>query len=998
MTCLWRVELLGALCARQEDRVVSHFRTHKTGSLLAYLAYYRHLAHSREVLIDLLWPEDTLSAGQLKLRLALTSLRRQLEPSGAAAGTVLMADRKRVQLNPDAVTTDVAAFESALQAAETASDPERVSLLAQAVDLYRGVLLPGHYDPWIPAQLVYLEERYFQAVQHLIALLECSGDRERALCCALRAVGINPLQEELQQTLMALYVAAGRPADALKQYQELERTLRRALGEAPSPHLQALAQRLRARPGSSNGATRRSEVSEPPVLAKADSHSLPSPVPSALPMPGTRFFGREPEIARLKALLASPASSRLVTLTGPGGSGKTRLAVQAAAALEEAFAGALWFVPLADISDPDRAPSAILQALGIPHVPGREPMEQVAAALARQRALLLLDNFEQLIPAGVPLVQTLRERVPTLTCLVTSRQLLGLTGEQAFPVETLPIPTGADPPERLMGCASVQLFVDRAQLAQPDFRLTRANSRAVATLCDRLEGLPLAIELAAAWANVLSPAQMLGHLGRRLDFLFSRKQDAAPRHRTLRAALDWSLQLLSPELLRFFAALSVFRGGWTSEAAEKVCPDSPVLTLLGELRDRSLILSEDSGTEVRFGMLETLREYAAEKLAPPEGEVLAERHAHCYAALVEAAEAAWWSSDEERWIVGLDREQENLRAALRWALDNTVEGALRMMRGLVRFWYVRGYLDEGRTWLQEALTRSEGRDSPDRAWALSGAGLLAREQADYPQAETLLHAALRMHRAHGDTPGQAVARQRLGLVASDRRDYVGAYAHLEQALALQQEQGNRPGTAVALVCLGRTALRQGEHTQAHRFCERSLVIFRALKHRWGIATTLYMLGVIASNRSEYVRAIELYEETLRIHRDLSNPRGTALCLLGIGTAALRLTDYARARQTLKKCSLVFQDIGDKWGLLQTLETLADLCRAEGQAAQAARLVGAASAWRDALGAPVPPNEQSAQDALIEALRNSLGEPAFTHHQEAGRLLAWEQVVEEMLRT
>jgi predicted ATPase len=348
---------------------------------------------------------------------------------------------------------------------------------------------------------------------------------------------------------------------------------------------------------------------------------------SNLPLQFTRFFGRREEIERLTKMLSSGEGqrvgdersrpdaslnlhpSRLVTLTGPGGSGKTRLALEVAERCVAARRGAVWFVPLADLSDPRLIIDAIRDALHLTPSPEAAPLEQVVAALSHQPTLLVLDNFEHLVAAGAPLIRTLRERVPTLQCLVTSRQRLEVEGEREFPVLPLPTPEEWNNPEQLSLYESVQLFVDRAQAVQPDFQVTNANAAAVAELCHRLEGIPLALELAAARIRLLTPAQMLAHLEHRLDFQTSSRRDATARHRTLRAAVDWSYELLSSELQQFFAWLSVFRGGWTLQAAAAVCEESAALDYLSQLQACSLIVAEEISGESRFRMLETLREY-----------------------------------------------------------------------------------------------------------------------------------------------------------------------------------------------------------------------------------------------------------------------------------------------------------------------------------------------------------------------------------------------------
>lgn len=479
----------------------------------------------------------------------------------------------------------------------------------------------------------------------------------------------------------------------------------------------------------------------PPLRAEAG-------VAGNLPPSFTRFFGRDAELAALAGLLApvgdadpqsgrgaradGPAgpelstpnrqpSTRLVTLTGPGGTGKTRLALETARRLAEHYSGAVWFVPLGDTEGTERLLDAALAALRLPRAAQLEPLDQLVEALGQQPSLLVLDNFEQLVAGGAILVHELLVRMPSLQCLVTSRQRLDLAGEREFPVQPLPRPGGAGgwAPEQLLAFESVQLFVDRAQAVKPDFQVTAANAAALAELCDRLEGIPLAVELAAARAQLLTPAQMRAQLSRRFDFLVSRRRDVPERHRTLRGALDWSYQLLSPELQRIFAHLSVFRGGWSLEAAEAVClSDDPdrasssaidPLDLLAELRDGSLVLVDEAQEGFRFRMLETLREYAAEKMAPEESQAVRRRHVAYYMTLAEAGNEALRGPQQAAWLERLDLELPNLRAALTATVEPGAgpdpESALRLAGALWRFWSTRGYSREGLETLRGVLSR-----------------------------------------------------------------------------------------------------------------------------------------------------------------------------------------------------------------------------------------------------------------------------------------------------
>jgi predicted ATPase len=436
---------------------------------------------------------------------------------------------------------------------------------------------------------------------------------------------------------------------------------------------------------------------------------LAAGVSNRLPAQFTRFFGRNSEIEQLRRLLTQE-SVRLLTLTGPGGSGKTRLAIEATRSLLSQWREAVWFVPLADISDSSFIFTAIRDTLKLPIAPNISPQEQIIEALSNQPALLLLDNFEQLVEEGAAQVQELLERLPSLTVLITSRQVLNLPGEREFPVLPLPVPDEELPPAKIKEYSSTALFIDRAQAARVDFRVDERNAAAVAAVCRRLDGIPLAIELAAARSLVLSPAQMLEKLKDRLDLLSTRQRGIPERHRTLRAAIEWSYGLLSPELQCFFTSLSVFRGGWTIEAAEAVCEEPEALDFLTRLRECSLIVTEEKPSEIRFRMLETLREYALSQLGNDERTAMERRYAIHFMAMAEDSEPHLRGPEQAMWLERLDSEQDNFRAVLAWAVEHDATGALRLAAALAPFWETRGHYSEGRNWLERALAKARPKE------------------------------------------------------------------------------------------------------------------------------------------------------------------------------------------------------------------------------------------------------------------------------------------------
>jgi predicted ATPase len=693
--------------------------------------------------------------------------------------------------------------------------------------------------------------------------------------------------------------------------------------------------------------------------------------------------------------------TRLVTLTGPGGSGKTRLALAVAGRLHEFCDGAVAFVPLADLTDAGQIMEMIAQVLGLVASPHVGPLTQVVEALSRRPWLLILDNMEHLLPEGARELPRLLARVPSLTCLVTSRQRLNLTGEQEFVLLPLPTPRapsarlqapssklqvtgnmehGAWSLERLLQYPSVQLFVDRARAVRAGFELTEANAAAVAALCDRLDGLPLALELVAARAGILTPEQMLAHLAESTHaspLLASRQQDAPRRHRTLQAAIETSYRLLPPDLQRCLACLSIFRGGWTLEAAVAIVgsrqvagggtaevgtptpgsavvreqappslPTASVLDALQHLRDCSLILAEEQPAprdsargaahsllgELRFRMLETLREFGAARLSAEGHNVLGRAHAEYYLRLAEAAPLHLIGPDEREWRVRLEQEHDNLRAALGWCLEHgeisTI--ALPLAAALGAFW--TSHPAEGRAWLAALL--AEGRDAPEpaRAGALHAAGWLAAVQGDLDEGRALLEESLLLWRRLRDPKGIATALHSLGYCGIRQHDIAAAHRYLTEGVALRRTLGDAPSLALSLDRLGATHMYRNEVKQARALYEEALAISRACGVRSVTAYVLHGLGWVVVREGEPQQERELCEESLAILRELGDKHYIQVVVDSLAHAVWRDGDRKLARTLFEEDLALARELGDVQSLLKILKELVRLTQELGDAA------------------------------------------------------------------
>ena len=764
----------------------------------------------------------------------------------------------------------------------------------------------------------------------------------------------------------------------------------------------------------------------------------------ALPRPLTSFIGRETEIAEVVALLKT---TRLLTLIGAGGSGKTRLALEVARRVRSDFADGVFFVALGSTIDPSLVPATLAQTLGVREAPSQPLLESLKGHLRDKEILLLLDNFEQVVEAA-PLVAELLMACPRLKVLVTSRAVLHVSGEQEYLVPPLPGPDLRQPAsvDALSQYAAVQLFVQRARDVRPEFRLTTENTPAVAEICARLDGLPLAIELAAARTKLLAPQALLTRLESRLTLLTGGAWDRPARQRTLRHTMRWSYDLLNDEEQMLFRRLAVFTGGCTLAAAEAVCADGlgsgeadTTLDLLASLVDNSLLQREEGPDgEPRFIMLETVREFAGEMLASGEADELCGRHARFYLALAEEAEPQLTSAARGPWLLRLEQEHGNLRAALAWSRHETDGGALRLRLAgaLWWFWFFEGHLSEARAWLEGALALIGGRvRTPAYARALLGAGALALRLGDPAAARDRLEESVALWRELGDRRQIAYTLQILGLLALSQGEAATARARLQEGVALFREMGDRWGLAVLLYCLGdatigadptaaralyeesltlsrqlgdpwviafpltslaHLALHEGDYATARARGEEALAMRRQLEDAWLIAVSLTSLGAVARCAGDDEQAAKLYEESLALHREVGNKSGIAWALHDLAYVARRRGEHRRAASLLTESLQLAQEMGERQRIAACLAGLAGTAAAAGDPRRAARLSGAAEALLAATGVQLDPAARADLDGSVAAVRAALGEEAFAAAQAAGRALTPEAAIAEAL--
>jgi predicted ATPase/DNA-binding SARP family transcriptional activator/DNA-binding CsgD family transcriptional regulator len=936
--------------------------------------------------MDVLWPDSSRRAASNSLRKTLHTARNVLD-SSIGARYLASEDESLVLCPGGELWVDVDAFEEAAVSARRSGDP---AAYRAAINLYAGDLLPeDRYEEWAEGRRQELRQTWLSLHVELARAYEERGEHEKGIQALHKAVSEEPTNEEVHAGLMRLYAFSDRRGEALAQYQRLREALSGRLDAEISATTQRLHEEIAA------GTFPPAQPTVAPTVEPSDTgkHNLPAS--------RTSFVGREHEMLDVKRQLAM---TRLLTLTGSGGSGKTRLVLEIARSQVGAYPDGVWLVELAPISEAELVPQTVARALEIREQPGLPLTDTLVDALRAKKMLLILDNCEHLIDAVGELVALLLDSCPRLRILTTSREALGAVGEVIWPVPLLAVPdlSSLTTVARLEGYEAIRLFVDRARQRNPAFALRSEIAQAVAQICVRLEGLPLAIELAAARIKVLPPKALLDRLEYRLKLLTGGPRELSERQRTLRSTIEWSHALLDEGEQLLFARLAAFSGGRTLEAIEAICNtkgDLPVDAFEGvsSLLDKSLLRQEEGpNEEPRFVMLETIHEFAHEKLDERrDAEPIKQAHAQYFLALAEEANPELKEPHQLELLERLEAEHDNMRAALSWALQRgETEVALRLGGALWWFWLVRGHYGEGRRWL-EATLAIDGRGSPEsRAMALAGAGTLASEQGDLDWAKEACEEGLKLlaHEAWEAREVKLCLLACLGWVAWRREEHGQATQLFEESLALSREMSDTWWLASSLQGLATVSYSRGDSERATELYEQSMDLFREQGDKRGLAISLGNLAMVVYSQGDLGRAAQLTEEAVALLRELGTRGGVSIGLYNLGWMALLQDDLSSAAKLYRESLSLSWDSGLTPLVQNTLEGVACVAGAKGEAERAARLWGAAQALHETKGIPRDTDFLAEADARISAVRLGMGEEAWEEAWRKGRAMTLDEVV------
>jgi predicted ATPase/DNA-binding SARP family transcriptional activator len=937
------VRLLGTFEIKYKKKSIS-ISSRPSQSLFAYLLLSAGTSHRREKLAGMLWPDSLEETARDNLRHSLWRIRKALPPTPKAE--YLLTDDLSIAFNASSeYWLDAAELE---KLRENTSAAELISVLSE----YQGELLSGFYDEWVELEREHLSSIFEHHMARLLSLLKAENRWLDVLDWSERWIKLGKKPEPAFQALMSAHAAKGDMSKVAATYERYVKSLRE-FGIEPSKPTKELYENLKS-------------GKDIPNPISISTKLVAKEISSSIPVPLTSFIGREKELREIARLLSS---SRLVTLTGPGGVGKTRLAIQTANDANKKFKDCVFWVDLVGLSDENLIPQQIAQSLNIREISNEPLIETLKTYFKPKQILIVLDNCEHVIRACAEYAEQLLAACPGLKVLATSIEALGLFNENTWQVPSLPLPEMQGPLslKDLKEFASIELFSERAGNAKSGFVLDERNASSVAQICRRLDGIPLAIELAAARIKVLSVDEIAGRLDDRFSLLTAGSRTAISRHQTLRATIDWSYHLLAEQERILFRRLSVFASGFTLEASETVCSQgmkrSDSLDLLGRLVDKSLVIVE-SDSEVggtRYRLLETIRQYALEKLVEiGEASLIRDQHLDFYLSLAEKSEPHIFGHDSAIWINRLDKDLDNIRAAMEWSTNSgKAVAALRIAGSLVYFcyfWFARGnLLSEWQHRIQLALSRPEGMERTlARAKALNGLGFMYWADM-YP---------------------------------TDRRP------ELEEALDIARELGDQRNTATALRYLGLLASMQGNYVEARSLLEQSLEIWRPMgpEGKVEVSWTLTFLGDVALNQNESNEARSIYEEAVAILREIGDKNFLAYSVRRLGLLAWRKKDYRKAIALCKESLSLNRELGDPRGVLASVSAFADIAVVQGKFERGATLISAVETQLAAMGMRLLPVDKLESERNLVLLLSKLDEKTLNKFWAKGKAMALDDAI------
>lgn len=980
------LHMFGPMEVLVEGNPLPRLATRKRLWLLAILALRGGREVDRAWLAGALWPDSSDQKALANLRQSLAELRRAL----GSQSSRLRSSPRMVSLELNGAFCDLLEFDLALLQGEAG--------LRRAVEIYRGPLLECCTEDWVFTERESRELAYVKALEELAdrALVAMEyGEAVRMLRLAIQSA---PLNESLYRSLMRSLSLNGEGAAAAQVFRDLRTLLWRELNAAPAPETSAVYDGVRTR-----------TIIPGPTLEATEKRA------GRLPSQRTDLIGREDDVLEITRSIERSSSRRthgghgaserrLVTLTGTGGIGKTRLAIRVAAELESSFPDGVWFVDLSPLAEASLVFNEVARTLGLAESPERSRLEALAEHVRNRKLLLVLDNCEHVAAACASLCDRLLTESSDLVILATSRQPLRVAGETVRQISGLPLPPEGSKGEAILGgalaCPSVQLFIERIRDYDPSFRLTEEGASAVAQICRRLDGVPLAIELAAARAKVLSLFQIAARLDDRLKLLTTGSSSAPPRHQTLRATIDWSYDLLTEAEQELLQNLSVFAGGWSLEAAQAVGAEPSldgttpaVLDLLDQLVGKSMVIAETAGREARYRMLETIRQYAFERLKEAGSLTeLRRKHQRYFLPFVEEGSTELQGGDQAKWLEWFDLEHHNLREALTWPEPDTEDAlnAIRLAASMQGYWYMHGHLAEGLRRFSE-VTGKITDPQPDKhfANALNGAGIMSQCLGDWVASKRFHEAALRMRRELGDIQAAAGSLHNLAMMSTETNELNDALTMCEEAYSINLASGRRAWQAHNLMMIGTIYYRMGQVDRCESLYRQSIELYSDLGDSSAVAMGQQNLAVIAMKRGSFGEARKLCTQSLELHRKLADRCEEAKSMAVLGDIAANSGEISEACKWYADSIKIALEQVNRPAAVAGLGGVAKIAQQVGLPEFAAQIMSAADALRASLRILYPPVEQPVHNALIASLKSCLGEESFDRAWATGKGWNWE---------